>query len=160
MCIIFSNLWSFIHRLNCCYLNKKPSYRLSKSDILRFADPRLENKVRVNGINLTMQGKTKFVRISEEFELSEFELSGVNYYKKQCQIQGELDLVRVSEEFELSEFELAGDYCIGHLDSKGRRFDSCRRACSCIFRFRSCSWLGLKIVYNLPLEIFLYKKSW
>ena len=47
------------------------------SDILRFADPRLENKVRVNGINLT-----KFVRISEEFELSEFELSGVNYYRK------------------------------------------------------------------------------
>jgi hypothetical protein len=46
------------------------------------------------------------------FELSEFELSGVNYYKKYCQIQGELDLVRVNEEFELSEFELAGDYCI------------------------------------------------
>ncbi len=45
------------------------------------------------------------------FELSEFELSGVNYYKKYCQIQGELDLVRVNEEFELSEFELAGDYC-------------------------------------------------
>ncbi len=40
-----------------------------------------------------------------------FELSGVNYYKKYCQIQGELDLVRVNEEFELSEFELAGDYC-------------------------------------------------
>ena len=36
-----------------------------------------------------------------------FELRGVNYYKKHCQIQGELDLVRVSEEF-----ELAGDYCI------------------------------------------------
>ena len=46
------------------------------------------------------------------FELSEFELSGINYYKKYCQIQGELDLVRVNEEFELSEFELAGDYCI------------------------------------------------
>ena len=45
------------------------------------------------------------------FELSEFELSGVNYYKKYCQIQGELDLVRVNEEFELSEFKLAGDYC-------------------------------------------------
>ncbi len=45
------------------------------------------------------------------FELSEFELSGVNYYKENCQIQGELDLVRVNEEFELSEFELAGDYC-------------------------------------------------
>ena len=58
-----------------------------------------------------VQGKTKFVRVSEGFELSEFELSGVNYYKKHCQIQGELDLVRVSEEFELSEFELAGDYC-------------------------------------------------
>jgi hypothetical protein len=57
------------------------------------------------------QGKTKCVRISDEFELSEFDLSEVNYYKNQCQIQGELDLVRVSEEFELSEFELAGDYC-------------------------------------------------
>jgi hypothetical protein len=45
------------------------------SDILRFADPRLENKVRVN--EQFDQGKTKFVRISEEFELS-----GVNYYKK------------------------------------------------------------------------------
>ena len=45
-------------------------------------------------------------------ELSEFELSGVNYYKKYCQILGELDLVRVNEEFELSEFELAGDYCM------------------------------------------------
>ena len=53
----------------------------------------------------------KFVRISEEFELSEFELTGVNYYKMYCQIQGELELVRVSEEFELSEFELAGFYC-------------------------------------------------
>jgi hypothetical protein len=78
-------------------LNKNPSYRLSKSDILRFADPRLENKVRVNGINLT-KGKQNL------------------YYKKQCQIQiqVELDLVRVSEEFEfeLSEFELAGFYCI------------------------------------------------
>ena len=41
------------------------------------------------------------------FEFSEVELSGVNYYKKHCQIQGELDsLVRVSEEF-----ELAGEYC-------------------------------------------------
>ena len=40
------------------------------SDILRFADPRLENKVRVNGINLT-KGKQNL-----------FELSGVNYYKK------------------------------------------------------------------------------
>jgi hypothetical protein len=83
------------------------------SDILRFADPRLENKV----CSKFDQGKTKCVRISEEFELSEFELSEfelseVNYYKNQCQIQGELDLVRVSEEFELSEFELAGDYCI------------------------------------------------
>ena len=39
----------------------------------------------------------KFVRISEEFELSEFELTGVNYYKMYHQIQGELDLVRVSE---------------------------------------------------------------
>ena len=57
------------------------------------------------------RGKTKFVRVSEVFELSEFELSGVNYYKKYCQIQGELDLVRVNEEFGLSEFELAGDYC-------------------------------------------------
>ena len=46
------------------------------------------------------------------FELSEFELSGVNYYKKYRQIQGELELVRVNEEFELSKFELAGDYCI------------------------------------------------
>ena len=68
------------------------------------------HKVRVNGINWT-EGK-KIVRVGEVFELSEFELSGVNYYKKYCQIQGELDLVRVNEEFELSEFELAGDYCI------------------------------------------------
>ena len=51
------------------------------SDILRSCrSTTLENKVRVNGINLT--GKTKFVRIREEFELSEFELSGVNYNKK------------------------------------------------------------------------------
>ena len=69
------------------------------------------HKVRVNGINWT-KGK-KIVRVSEVFELSEFELSGVNYYKKyNCQILGELDLVRVNEGFELSEFELAGDYCI------------------------------------------------
>ena len=54
------------------------------------------------------EGKTKFVQLSEEFELTEFELSIVNYYKRQYQIQGELDLVRVSEEFELiNEFELA-----------------------------------------------------
>ena len=53
----------------------------------------------------------KFVRISEDFELSEFELTGVNYYKMYYQIQGKLDLVRVSGEFELSEFELAGFYC-------------------------------------------------
>ncbi len=52
------------------------------------------------------------------FELSEFELSGVNYYKKYCQIQGELDLVRFNEEFELSEFELAGDYCISSNDTR------------------------------------------
>ncbi len=38
------------------------------------------HKVRVNGINWT-KGK-KIVRVSEVFELSEFELSGVNYYKK------------------------------------------------------------------------------
>ena len=64
-----------------------------------------------NGTDKLDRGKTKFVRVSEVFELSEFELNGVNYYKKYCQIQGELDLVRVNEEFELSEFELAGDYC-------------------------------------------------
>ena len=69
----------------------------------------LENKSSINRLNLSIKfkGKTKFVRVSEGFELSEFELSGVNYYKKHCQIQGELDLVLVSEEF-----ELAGDYCI------------------------------------------------
>ena len=44
--------------------------------------------------------------------LSKFKLSGVNYYKKYCQIQRELDLVQVNKEFELSEFELARDYCI------------------------------------------------
>ena len=58
----------------------------------------------------------KFVRISEEFELSEFELRGVNYYKMYYQIQGKLDLVRVSGGggggFDSSEFELAGFYCI------------------------------------------------
>ena len=54
----------------------------------------------------------KFVRISEEFELSAFELPGVNYYEMYYHIQGKLDLVRVSGEFELSEFELAGFYCI------------------------------------------------
>ena len=45
------------------YLNKNPSYRLSKSDILRFADPRLENKVRVNGINLT-KGKQNLFELA------------------------------------------------------------------------------------------------
>ena len=54
----------------------------------------------------------KFVRISEEFELSVFELPRVNYYKMYNQIQRKLDLVRVSGEFKLSEFELAGFYCI------------------------------------------------
>ena len=53
----------------------------------------------------------KFVRISEDIELSEFELPGVNYYKMYHQIQGKLDLVRVSGKFDLSEFELAGFYC-------------------------------------------------
>ena len=56
------------------------------------------HKVRVNGINWS-EGK-KFVRVSEMFELNEFGLSGINYYKKYCQIQGELDLVRVNEEFD------------------------------------------------------------
>ncbi len=56
--------------------------------------------------------KAKFVEVSEEFKLSKFKLSGVNYYKKYCQIQRELDLVEVNKEFELSEFELARDYCI------------------------------------------------
>ena len=51
----------------------------------------------------------KFVRISEQFEFSEFELSGVNHLKMCYQIQGELDLVRVSGEFD---FELAGFYPI------------------------------------------------
>ena len=54
----------------------------------------------------------RFVRVSEEFELSQFELPGVNYYKMYYQIQGKLDVVRVSGEFELSEFELAGFYCM------------------------------------------------
>ena len=40
-----------------------------------------------------VQGKTKFVQVSKLFELSEFQLSEVNYYKKHCQIQGKLDLV-------------------------------------------------------------------
>ena len=52
----------------------------------------------------------KFVRISEEFELSDFVTR--SYYKMYHQIQGKLDLVRVSGEFELNEFELAGFYCI------------------------------------------------
>ena len=60
------------------------------------------------------RGKKK---LFEVFELSEFELSGVNYYKKYCPIQGELDLVRVNEEFELREFELAGDYCMSDSSS-------------------------------------------
>ena len=60
--------------------------RKSKFPIVKIL---LETKVRVNGLNLS-KGKQNL------FELSEFELSGVNYYKKHCQIQGELDLVRVS----------------------------------------------------------------
>ena len=47
----------------------------------RLSDPRFEIRVRVNRGNLTNQGRIKFVRISEEFELSEFELPGVNYYR-------------------------------------------------------------------------------
>ena len=50
----------------------------------------------------------KIFRVSEELVISEFELSGVNYYRNHCQIQGELDLVRVNEEFKLSEFDLLG----------------------------------------------------
>ena len=75
----------------------------------------------------------KFVRISEEFELSEFELSefelpGVNYYKMYYQIQEKLDLVRLSGEFELSEFELAGFYCITEAArSLGTTYDSLKR---------------------------------
>jgi hypothetical protein len=38
---------------------------------------------------------------------------------------------------------------------QGRRFDSYPTAYSCIFH--NCSWLGLKIVYNLPLEIPIHK---
>jgi hypothetical protein len=48
---------------------------------------------------------------SAELELSEFELTGVNYYEMYHQIQEKLDLVRVSGEFELSEFELARFHC-------------------------------------------------
>ena len=62
----------------------------------RFTDPRFEIRVRVNQPGKFDQGKMKFVRISEEFELSEFQLTGVNYYKMYYQIQGKLDLVRVS----------------------------------------------------------------
>ena len=51
----------------------------------RFSDPRFEIRIRVFD-----QGRTKFVRISEEFELSEFGLPGVNYYKMYYQIQGEI----------------------------------------------------------------------
>ena len=47
----------------------------------RLSDPRFEIRVRVNRGNLTDQGRIKFARISEEFELSEFELPGVNYYR-------------------------------------------------------------------------------
>ena len=35
-----------------------------------------------------------------------------------------------------------------------RRFDSYQREYSCIFR--SCPWLGVKIVYNLALEFSIY----
>ena len=56
------------------------------SDILRFANLLFEKKVRLNEINL-FKGKQS-VRVSHGFELSEFKLRGVNYYKKHCQIQG------------------------------------------------------------------------
>ena len=60
-----------------------------------FTDPRFEIRVRVNQPGKFDQEKITFVRISQEFELSEFELTGANYYKMFYQIQGKLDLVRV-----------------------------------------------------------------
>ena len=56
--------------------------------------------------------KNDFLSNSNLFELSEFELPGVNYYKIYYQIQGKFDLDQVSGEFDLSGSELiAGFNC-------------------------------------------------
>ena len=75
--------WSFLS-LNYltvyCHvvISKDSRFRLVKKlcpDTFRFINRRFQNRVRVNGVNLS-QGSMKLVRVSGEFELTEFELCG------------------------------------------------------------------------------------
>jgi hypothetical protein len=71
----------------CCYrcLNRNPSFRLINVDNVLCSDILIkvyrsssQKNVRVNLVNLTKvyRVKMKFAPVSEEFELSEFELTG------------------------------------------------------------------------------------
>ena len=59
-------------------ISKDLRFRLVKQlrpDTFRFVRRRFQNRVRVNRVNLN-QGSMKLVRVSGEFELTEFELCG------------------------------------------------------------------------------------
>ena len=75
--------WSFLDlnyvSIHChVVIGKDSRFRPVKQlrpDTFRFIDRRFQNRVRVNGVNLN-QGSMKLVRVSGEFELTEFELCG------------------------------------------------------------------------------------
>ena len=80
-CVI-SERWLFLGlnyiSIHChVVINKDLRFRLVKQlrpDTFRFIDRRFQNRVRVNGVNFN-QGSMKLVRVSEKFELTEYELA-------------------------------------------------------------------------------------
>ena len=75
--------WSFLGlnyvSIHChVVISKDSRFRLVKQlcpDTFRFIDQRFQNRVRVNGVNLNKRSM-RLVRVSREFELTEFELCG------------------------------------------------------------------------------------
>ena len=60
------------------FISKDSTFRVVKQlrpDTFSFIDQRFQNRLRVNGVNLN-KGSMKLVRISGDFELTEFELCG------------------------------------------------------------------------------------
>jgi len=67
-------------------------------------------RIRVIGVNF-YQVKRNLVRVSGEFELSEFELTELKWLKSGVKSKGDGTWVELAGEFEFSEFELPGLYC-------------------------------------------------
>ena len=75
--------WSFLGlnyvSLHChVFISKDSRFRLVKQlrpETFSFIDQRFQNRLRVNRVNLN-QGSMKLVRISWNFELTEFQLCG------------------------------------------------------------------------------------